>query len=303
MVDPNLTTNPNSQALENKKVNIALTKYPYPYVAGMQLNADISLGDLTLNTIDSNGVVWVCTDVQGWWGHPEPQMPELTRGWGDGSYDARGRWAARDIVLTGVFLPPDPSLVEQARNTLISATSLVYQGDWLTVNESTPKTSYVRLSGRPDIATTSARGRTEFSIGLRAVDPIKYEYVSTDGGYRTTNISSGGTTISNAGNIRTPVIFEISGTYSSGTATITKTATGYDTETITGIDKNFSGNLEIDTHNREVLTVNGSTIESGRTRVSTLIDWIYLEPGNNTISFTGGSGLTCKMYYRSGWIG
>lgn len=303
MVDPSLTTSPDTQAAENKKVNIALTKYPYPHVTGMQLAADISLGSLVLNTIDANGVVWVCTDIQGWWGQPEPQMPELTRGWGDGSYDARGRWAARDITLTGVFLTPDPSKVEAARNTLIAATSLVYSGDWLTVNESTPKTSFVRLNGRPDIATVTARGRTEFSIGLRAADPIKYEYVATDGGYKTANVISSGVTVTNDGNVRTPVIFEISGTYSSGTATITKTATGYTTETITGINKNFTGNLEIDTHNRDVITVNGSTVASGRSNVKTLIDWIYLEPGSNTLTFTGGTGLTCKMYYRSGWIG
>lgn len=305
MVDPSLTTNPQAQADENKQVNLALTKYPYPYVTGMQLAADISLGDLTLNTIDANGVVWVCTDIQGWWGHPEPTMPELTRGWGDGSYDARGRWAARDITLTGVFLTPDPSLVEAARNTLITATNLVYEGAWLTVNETIPKTSYVRLNGRPEIATVTARGRTEFSIGLRAADPIKYEYIEANGGYTKTTVTAGstGVTVTNAGNIRTPVIFEISGT-NSGSATLTKTATGFDTETITGIQKNFSGTMEIDTHNREVLSVNGSTVTSARSNVATLIDWIYLEPGANTIKFQGTTtSLTCYMYHRSGWLG
>jgi len=37
----------------------------------------------------------------------------------------------------------------------------------------------VRLSGPPNIETVTARGRTEFSIGLRAADPIKYEFLDT----------------------------------------------------------------------------------------------------------------------------
>ena len=46
--------NSHDQAVENKKVNVALTPLPAPYITGMKLQADIALGDLILNTIDAN---------------------------------------------------------------------------------------------------------------------------------------------------------------------------------------------------------------------------------------------------------
>ena len=195
-----MTVDPTLQGQENKKVNLSLTPLPPPYIEGMKLQADIILGDLVLNTIDANNVVWVCTGIDGWWNQPDPEMPELTRGWGDGSYDVKGRWQARQLTLNGVFLPPDPSYVATARDTLVRATSLVYTGAWLRTFESPPKASYVRLSGRPEIETVNARGRTEFSIGLRAADPIKYEWNEEDpDGYRITEINCKNVALGRAG--------------------------------------------------------------------------------------------------------
>lgn len=170
----------NSQDNENAIVRRALTPVPQPHLTGMKLKADVSLGSLVLNTIDSNGVVWVCTDIDGWWSHPDPDIPDVTRGWRDGSYDARGRWQARQLTLNGSFLPHDPSLLPAARDTLIRATNLVYTGAWLKTQENPTRASYVRLSGKPGITTVNARGRTDFSIGLRAADPIKYSWNESD---------------------------------------------------------------------------------------------------------------------------
>lgn len=216
--DSPTNVNPQEQSEENKLVNIALTKLPIPHVSGLKLKADIKLGDLVLNTIDEEtGVVWVCTDIQGWWTLPDPELPDLPRGWGDGSYDAKGRWASRLLTLNGSFLTQNPDQVEAARTKLLNAASLVYRGAWLVVNE-TPvkKGTFVRLSGRPEINTVSARGRTDFSIGLKAADPIKYEYLDAPSdGYRRQVITpasdgSAEVTITNAGNISVPVIIELS---------------------------------------------------------------------------------------------
>jgi hypothetical protein len=84
-----------SQIRETTAVDKTLISQPPPVFTGMKLQADILLGDLVLNTIDENNVVWVCTDIEGWWAHPDPEVPDIIRGWGDGSYDASGRWAAR----------------------------------------------------------------------------------------------------------------------------------------------------------------------------------------------------------------
>jgi hypothetical protein len=209
-----------TQAAENKFVNLGLTPLPIPKITGMQLNADVSIGSLILNTVDENGVVWVCTDIEGWWVHPEPEVRDIPRGWGDGSYDVRGRYQARQITLNGVFLTPDPALVPTARDKLIQETDLVYVGGWLKTNENPTKASFVRLSGQPDIETVNARGRTEFSIGLRAADPLKYEwYEGHELGYRAVTIAgedsgtpgSGTGTVTNTGNAYSPVVFEVTG--------------------------------------------------------------------------------------------
>lgn len=301
---------PDAQAAENRLVNKALTAFPQPYITGLKLKADISIGDLVLNTIDSvTGVVWVCTDIQGWWQIADVEMQDLPRGWGDGSYDAKGRYTNRLITLTGSFLTQDPSQVEAARDKLVRAVSLVHRGAWLKVNETIPKVAYVRLSGTPEITNVNARGRTDFSIGLKAPDPIKYELVDNDVlSYNQADLSVGGSvTITNRGNTKVPVIFEVAGTFTASASsplTITNTTTSKSVYVVAS--QSTSDILAIDTYNREVL-FNDEGYETGlgasRRRLSTLVDWIELEPGNNTITLTGSGTGTCRVLYKSGWIG
>lgn len=312
--DPTIDLNPDAQAQENFLVNKALSKLPIPHFSGLKLQADIKLGNLILNTIDDDNVVWVCTDVLGWWELPEPEFPELVRGWGDGSYDARGRWASRIITLTGAFLTQDPSQVPAARAKLIEAANLVYKGAWLTVNESPWKGSFVRLSGKPEIVTVSPRGRTEFSIGLKAADPIKYEYVDgVEDGYRieTLTPSSSSVTINNTGNTPVPIIIELSKGFTVSNPAAPPTITNAQNDQSMRIIEGTTADnqLEIDTYNREVLDVeyDGTDIvnvENGRAKLAVLSDWIYLEPGDNALTITDfPAGSTCTIYYRSGWIG
>jgi hypothetical protein len=316
--EPATNISSRSQDDENRLVNKALTKFPIPYLSGLKLEADIRLENLVLNTIDEEGVVWICTDIDGWWGFPEPQLPDLVRGWGDGSYDAKGRWNSRIITLKGTFLTQDPSQVPAARAKLIEAANLVYKGGVLVVNENPAKSAFVRLSGSPDIKTVTARGRTEFSIGLRAADPIKYEYVevSVNGdGYRTQVLTpSSGTasaTLTNLGNIEVPILIELSKGFTVSNPAIPPRVTNTETDqAMSIIGGTVSTNrLEIDTYNREVLDVRYDSdqvveVSSGRSKVSTLSDWIYLAPGENTIAISNfPAGSSCTIYYRSGWIG
>lgn len=211
-----------NQANETSKVNLALAPLPQPHLTGMKLQADISLNDFTFNTIDEYGVVWVVTDIGGWWQHPSPEIPEVSRGWGDGSYDVKGKYNARDITFEGVILTPDPSLLAAARDRFVAATNLVYTGGWLKTDEgSYIKASYVRLSGDPEIQTVNARGRTEFSIGLRAADPIKYKWNTEDPIYGYENVlipceatspaADGTEIIENEGNYPVSVYLTITG--------------------------------------------------------------------------------------------
>jgi hypothetical protein len=261
--------NTSAQAEENKLVNKALTKLPQPYLSGLKLNADVSINGLRLNTIDQNDVIWVVTDIDGWWTLPESEIPDLPRGWGDGSYDAVGRFANRIITLNGSFLTQDPADAPEARDALITAANLVKTGGWLVVYEdkatnpsANGKAAYVRLSGAPQIASVSARGRHDFSIGLKAVDPIKYEYVdgNYDGYNYTTITASGGGTgqanVINTGNVAVPVIIELSKAFTiPGNTLPTITNTENDQAITIVAGTGASTRLEIDTYNREVLAV------------------------------------------------
>jgi len=324
------------QAEENKIVNKALTNLPTPEISGLKLAEDVEINGLTLNKLDTtNNVVWVMTELEGWWTLPEPELPELTRGWGDGSYDAIGRYTDRLITLEGSFIPTDPANAANARIQLLQAINLVktQDGGWLKVEEpGGTRAANVRLNGQPEIASVGARGRHDFSIGLKAADPIKYEWYdsSPDGdGTRSNVITSGGSAnVFNYGDTAVPVIIEIYDdaltSSTSAPATILNSTNGQTIEIIdttywnTAVgDYTLSETLQIDTLEREILSVTDSvetantlnttqTVVSGRAKASVLVGWIYLEPGANQIEFedtsNASSSAKCKVIYRSGWL-
>lgn len=259
-----------AQSEENKLVRKALTRLPEPYLSGLKLNADVEINGLVLNTIDANNVVWVVSDIDGWWNLPESEIPDLPRGWGDGSYDAIGRFSTRVLTLSGSFLTQDPDQVATARSTLLNAVNLVKTGGWLIVDENPKKAAYVRLSGSPQVRSVSARGRHDFSIGLVANDPIKYEYVEGNAdGYQSVTLTAGAggnaiANVVNSGDVAVPIIIELSKNFTIPNANTPPTITNTENDQIiTIIDGTDAENrLEIDTYNREILDVlyNYSTI-------------------------------------------
>lgn len=221
------------QAEENFYVDRGLTPLPLDEIRKLKLGADIVLGDFVFNTIDEHGVVWVVTDIDGWWNPPDADMPDVPRGYGDGSYDVQGRYVARDLSLEGVFLTHDPALVEAARDRLVAAADLVYRGAWLKTGTNPVRASWVRLSGGVQVDTVRARGRTQFSIGLRAPDPVKYLWNgSHPDGYEVVEIPAknvqvpayGQGTLVNAGNYPVSCVLEVVGPLA-GPATILNSTT------------------------------------------------------------------------------
>jgi hypothetical protein len=193
-------------------------------VERLKLEGNIILGEFIFNTVDEDGIAWIITDITGWWTHPDAEVPDIERGWGDGSYDVQGKYRARNLSIEGTFLVPDPSFVEAARDKLVAATNLVYQGAWLKTGNNPIRASFVRLSGSVNIDTVNTRGRTNFSIGLRAPDPIKYSWndASPDGydyveiPVKNTNLGySGSATINNIGNYGVPCVIEVAGALTS----------------------------------------------------------------------------------------
>lgn len=292
--------NQDEQAEENKLVRKSLTRLPEPYLSGLKLNADIEINGLVLNTIDSNNVVWVVSDIDGWWNLPQSEIPDLPRGWGDGSYDAIGRFSTRILTLNGSFLTQNPDQVPAARSALLNSVNLVKTGGWLIVDENPKKASYVRLSGAPQITSVSARGRHDFSIGLVANDPIKYEYVEGNAdGYQSVTLTagSGGNAIANvinSGDVAVPIIIELSKNFTIPNANTPPTITNTESDqVITIIDGTDAENrLEIDTYNREILDVlyNYSTISGAVGNGANVVYTTSLAHGlsvGDTVSITG----------------
>lgn len=209
-------------AEEAYSVNRGLQNLESNEVEKLRLRGDIVLGDFIFNTIDTSGVVWVVTDIENWWSPPPADMDVIERGFGDGAYEVAGRYNSRPLVLEGVFLAPDPSLVEAARDRLVAACNLASTGAWLKTGVSPIRASYVYLSGDVTIDTVNTRGRTEFSIGLRAPDPIKYSWnEAAPDGYEFAEIPvrnsalgyNGQGIVENIGNYDVPCIFEITGPF------------------------------------------------------------------------------------------
>lgn len=130
--------------------------------------------------------VWVISDIDGWWTLAEPDSPNIQRGFNDGSYDVDGRFQARILTLSGSVIIESGDRATIAtksaavRKMLLEAFNLVRRNAWLIVEEdSYHRAAQVRLSGAPQISTVNSRGRIDFSIGLLAPDPIKYEWVDT----------------------------------------------------------------------------------------------------------------------------
>lgn len=208
------------QKRESYLVDRGLTIIQPDPIAKLKLDANIVLNDFVFNTIDDFDVVWVITDIQNWWNTPEANLPSVEKGFGDGAYDVQGRYSSRSLVLQGSFLVPRPDLVEAARDRLVEAANLVYDGAWLKAGTNPIRSSFVRLSGAIEFNTVNTRGRTNFTIPLRAADPIKYSWNPADPeGYDTIELpvknsstgSTGTTTVINYGNYPVPIYFEITG--------------------------------------------------------------------------------------------
>jgi hypothetical protein len=278
---------PINQTQENSKTNDVLRPVYPPHLTGIELNADIMINNLLLNTVDSDNVLWVCTDIKGWWGLPDPDIIDLTRGLDDGSYDVRGRYTARILTLEGSILVPNRSYTAAARDKLIAAINLVATGGWLHVNEDPTKSAYVRLNGRPNIEVVNARGRIDFSVGLKAANPVKFKWNWNDAnGYTTQTVStSSNSTITNEGNFYTPMVLSMVGGSAGLTAPITvqNTTTG---KTLTVI-KNIRGSSYSETNSTTQVSSEVVTVSFGATVHSFLVGDIVNVAGITTSGRTG----------------
>lgn len=304
------------------------------------LAGDIRLGDMIFNTIDSLGTVWTVSDIDGWWTLPDAQVPSQVRSREeDGSYDDSGRYLARELMFSGVFLPRTPDLVEASRARLIKQLDAVRNTVSLRVDETPPRRLDVRLAGKSSIQTIRQSGLSEFAIQLRAPDPVKYGLTpmrQLDGseavrigpgapsGTRayprdydadTDNLREYGPpgspneiTIVNEGTYTSPPIIRVDGPVVNPLIELSNWSgktKEEPTETMGFTIMLQEGQfLEIDVREKTVL-LNGSSSRRGTMTFNS--DWFYLRPGANTIrytAFSAASGTTSMAITAySAWLG
>lgn len=306
-----------NQAQKNRITQQALTPLPQPHLTGMKLQEDIILNDFVFNTVDDFGVLWVITDIKGWWSPPAPDMPDIKRGWADGSYDVKGRYNARDLTLEGSILCTDPSLAADARRRLVAQINLVRQGGWLKTYENPLKASWVRLSGEPNFETVSARGRIDFSIGLRASDPIKYSWNELDSqGYNIEEIlaksiapaRTGKSVLINEGDYPVSAYFKITGPVTGPAVILNETNGEFITiveplrSIVSGtiISKSITGGLvTLTTSTNHVLQV-GDSVEMFSLGAGIDGDRFVTARTNNTFTFIGTAADTVNVVAVTG---
>lgn len=306
-----------NQSQKNRITEQALTPLPQPHLTGMKLQEDIILNDFVFNTVDDFGVLWVITDIKGWWSPPAPDMPDIKRGWADGSYDVKGRYNARDLTLEGSILCTDPSLAADARRRLVAQINLVRQGGWLKTYENPLKASWVRLSGEPNFETVNARGRINFSIGLRASDPIKYSWNELDSqGYNIEEIlaksaapvRTGKSVLINEGDYPVSAYFKITGPITGPAVILNETNGEFITiveplrSIVSGtiISKSITGGLvTLTTSANHVLQV-GDSVEMFSLGAGIDGDRFVTARTNNTFTFIGTAADTVNVVAVTG---
>lgn len=296
------------------------------------LSADVQVEGLVMNTMDEFGVVWLVSDIDGWWTTPEPEVPDVPRAWFDGSYETRGRYTARTFTLTGSFVPRSPRDVAAARDRLIRAVNLCHRGGWFMTHEQESgsvltKGAKVWLAGQPLIATNGLNGKTDFSIALRAPDSLKHSIKdAVPPGYNSIRVLTSssaypergypreypwaypeavfGSTraiVINEGNAVTWPILRLAGP-TNGALKIYNADTGQEFRIVKRL---YPGEvLEIDCFTRQV-TLNGEG--NHRFYLDVDVDWLMLQPGPNKIWFAeetiGGIRTELEVLWRSSWIG
>lgn len=299
---------------------------------GILSSEDIIINDIPLNTISENdSVAWIVTDLEGWWGLPDIEVPDDPRPYSqDGSYYTTGRFTARNINLKGYILPignpstpvydssldpEDPNYFPMARtvstannrsvasrNAFNRALILVRKRARLQVREdigleSVWKTAEVQISSRPLLRISKSTGLLEFDISLRATDPVKYSAQNI--GYevglleespgrsysRTFEFAYGGLGTSNT------VIVPNKGSYASKPIfTVIGPVENPMIEHIeSGKFLKINGMVEtgaplsIDVSTRQILAIG----ENRRNKLVPTSRWFNIDPGINTIRFTG----------------
>lgn len=184
------------------------------------------LGELPLNVTDDQGVEWIVTANEGWFGAPATTQQLVQRQAGHGGWPGTSYFAPRALPLAVTINAPSPDLREQAVAALKAAATLA--ATTLRVKDAFYDRSMSVLRQGETLVNRYGNA-ADVSLALIAPDPRLYSTTthtgtcglpSVIGGLVfpitfpitfTGSVSSGAIPVSNQGNIDSPPLLRISG--------------------------------------------------------------------------------------------
>src|SRR5664279_5369501 len=171
-----------------------------------QMALPVTLGPLVFNTFDDTTGLQSSVDVvDGWLGSTKPTLAPTQKPRGHGSWSVDSYLSNRPISLSGLIVATSESSLHDAISALNVAHGLGYT-QFSAYFAGSLKTSMVRTISEPIINPVD-RLSVEWTSQLVADDPRKYGSVIP-----VSPIAVGGnTTITNDGDIDSPIYFRVSG--------------------------------------------------------------------------------------------
>lgn len=278
--------------------------YPSPitYPSGLLMpglagyGSTVSVGGLVFNTPDSDGTLFVLSDLVGW-GSPGSTVAASQRARGDGATTSEPFRKPRTMTLSGSIDAPNPVLLSLAVDTLIAAFTL--DQFVLSVNES-GRIRSVLAQRQDDVLVKWLNAyQVEFSAQIVAKDPLKYGDLisastalpSSAGGLvfpvtfpiTFTGVSNTGVIrLTNTGNTQAPVWLRIDGPVPAGGWTVTHVGKKLSLSFASSLALAAGEFVTVDMERREVLAQG----QSARAGYVTSRGWFSLDPGINDIAFS-----------------
>lgn len=253
----------------------------------------VSIGSLTLGTVDGNGVTWIAQTVAGW-GSPAGTLNLTQRPRDHGAWRSNSFLTPRVIAITGTIQAPAPSLLAAARHQLNAACSL--DDTTFSVTEY-GETLYSTVTRQDEVLFgDETETWTTFSLQLVAEDPRRYgqsaslqtAMPSSSGGltFSTTfplvfasTVVPGVVSFDNPGNIDAPVTIRIDGPCSGPIVT----------HISSGSQLVFESSLTLGTGEWLIIDMAERTVkaqgQASRTGYVTSRGYFSLSPGHNDVAF------------------
>lgn len=151
-------------------------------------------GQIPLNRIDDQGVVWIATGVTGW-GGPGSTTSASNRNGADGGWRTQGFRSYKEIAITGILIAESASGAVIALDRLNEAIAVE---DFFIHFDEHGVQRYMTVCRGGEIDVDHKINRVTFSLSLIAVDPFKYSGVLN---FETANLLSitGGLSIPSGG--------------------------------------------------------------------------------------------------------